>query len=107
MYEARDVFNSNNKHHSLITSATFVMSTYHTTRRKKNCDRKRKSRGKFQMQNTPPRFPPLAPASQQIEQIVNSFCADTSPSMFEESGCAAHCLWSTETQFRSNTVTRL
>jgi hypothetical protein len=59
-----------------------------TTRREKNRDRKRKSRGKFQMQNTPPRFPPLAPASQQIEQIVNDFCADTSPSTFEESGCA-------------------
>ena len=37
---------------------------------------------------TPPRFPPHPPSSPQIEQIVNDFCIDTSPSAFEESGCA-------------------
>jgi len=37
---------------------------------------------------TPTKFPPCPPSSPQIEQIVNNFCADTSPSAFEESGCA-------------------
>ena len=36
----------------------------------------------------PTKFPPRPPSSPQIEQIVNDFCADTSPSAFEESGCA-------------------
>ena len=36
----------------------------------------------------PTKFPPRPPSSSQIEQIVNDFCADTSPSAFEESGCA-------------------
>ena len=34
------------------------------------------------------RFPPAPPSRQLVEQIVNDFCADTSPSTFEESGCA-------------------
>jgi len=34
------------------------------------------------------KFPPSPPSRQQVEQIVNDFCADTSPSTFEESGCA-------------------
>ena len=37
---------------------------------------------------TPCKFPPRPPSSSQIEQIVNDFCVDTSPSAFEESGCA-------------------
>ena len=33
-------------------------------------------------------FPPPPPSSSTIEQIVHDYCADTSPSMFQESGCA-------------------
>ena len=34
------------------------------------------------------KFPPSPTTCPQIEQIVNDFCADTSSSTFEESGCA-------------------
>jgi hypothetical protein len=64
-------------------------STVATTKQENDRNRKRKSRTKFKMNNDSPiKFPPLAPASPQIEQIVNDFCTDTGPSAFEESGCA-------------------
>jgi hypothetical protein len=33
------------------------------------------------------KFPPNPPTPSQVEQIVNAFCADTTPASFEESGC--------------------
>jgi hypothetical protein len=70
-----------------------------STKRGNDRDRKRKSRAKLNTKDETPlkspslhasplKFPPLPPASQQIEQIVNDFCVDTSPVAFEESGCA-------------------
>jgi hypothetical protein len=34
------------------------------------------------------KFSPCPPSPTQIEQIINDFCDDTSPSAVEESGCA-------------------
>lgn len=60
---------------------------------KRECNReyKRKSRQKLKEEKETPsksKFPPCPPSSSQTEQIVNNFCADTSPSAIEESGCA-------------------
>ena len=34
------------------------------------------------------KFPPLPPSTKLCQNIVSDFCADTSPDMFEEAGCA-------------------
>jgi len=36
----------------------------------------------------PSKFPPLPPMPALLESIVEGFCADTSPSLIEEAGCA-------------------
>ena len=34
------------------------------------------------------KFPPLPPSSELYQKIISDFCADTSPEVFEEAGCA-------------------
>ena len=36
------------------------------------------------------KFPPNPPSAELCQNIVSDFCADTSPRVFEESGCAVH-----------------
>ena len=55
---------------------------------KLDSDSEKRKRTYESINETPTKFPPRPPSSPQIEQIVNDFCADTSPSAFEESGCA-------------------
>ena len=61
-----------------------------TSKRECNREYKRKSQQKLKEEKETPsnsKFPPCLPSSSQTEQIVNNFCADTSPSVIEESGC--------------------
>jgi hypothetical protein len=34
------------------------------------------------------KFPPVPPSSELFQKIISDFCADTSPEVFEEAGCA-------------------
>jgi hypothetical protein len=34
------------------------------------------------------KFPPAPPSAKLCQNIISEFCADTSPDIFEEAGCA-------------------
>jgi hypothetical protein len=48
----------------------------------------KKSRQKYYLSNKDVKFPPSPPSVELCQNIVSNFCADTSPDMFEEAGCA-------------------
>ena len=47
-----------------------------------------KSRQKYYFSKKDVKFPPAPPSTELCQNIVSGFCADTSPDVFEEAGCA-------------------
>ena len=47
-----------------------------------------KSRQKYYLSKKDVKFPPAPPSAELCQNIVSDFCADTSPDVFEEAGCA-------------------
>ena len=48
----------------------------------------KRSRQKYNFSKKIVKFPPFPPSTELCENIVSDFCADTSPEVFEETGCA-------------------
>jgi hypothetical protein len=48
----------------------------------------KRSRQKYNLSKKDVQFPPPPPSAELCQNIVSDFCADTSPDVFEETGCA-------------------
>src|SRR6202789_2412437 len=48
----------------------------------------KRSRQKYYLSNKDVKFPPSPPSAELCQNIVSDFCIDTSPEVFEETGCA-------------------
>ena len=67
----------------------FTMHVYLKKLKKKNSICVEKKEEKIRLPSPPPScFPPHPLSNKLAEQIINGFCADSEPIVFQEAGCA-------------------